>query len=462
MEDDFFLPLLITDIKENTDDEFREAETNGLLHNAANTDVENGPKFENGKEDSISDRVSSSPERTPDVSAKLDASDDKLQFQLAVSKILKKGRVFETQRKSRRVNVLRRKKGTDNELAKNERKIKRILEDLEAFKYISFGTLVGAIVDCVSLEEDSLDLALAKAVERCESSETLKQDLPDEQIVTENVYLKFINSGNIRTNLIELGSKYRSGQLIVKVGKDDKKSDGGENLIESPSPAVVEKRSKQKNKGKIIGKSKKLPERKQKTTAEDIKDKVDEQNSSELVNCLENVDQVARSEIVEINENISKLPLEKEKTNNTNANGRRKERRTNSRKASKESTGLERKKGDGNIQKRKNFIAELKKKGNRLGQRARRELWEKMYGTQADHIKHNLPFRGSIKKVQTKQSRHPVKNATTTDGRSFKNAQVTQPIEDMKNLHPSWQAKKLQKNQSSIVVFEGSKVRFDD
>ncbi|KAJ3045781.1 hypothetical protein HDV00_007907 [Rhizophlyctis rosea] len=100
---------------------------------------------------------------------------------------------------------------------------------------------------------------------------------------------------------------------------------------------------------------------------------------------------------------------------------------------------------------------------NRMGQRARREMWEKMYGARAKHV------QDEEKKKLTERF-----NPTTgggTGGRGGKGrggavgrgggvAAGSDSKQQDESLHPSWQAKKLQK--ASAVPFAGKKVVFGD
>jgi len=77
------------------------------------------------------------------------------------------------------------------------------------------------------------------------------------------------------------------------------------------------------------------------------------------------------------------------------------------------------------------------KKKNRMGQRERQKLWEKNYGKNANHLKKAREMKLKEKK-KDKDSKLP------------------------ENLHPSWEAKRLMKEKSKIVEFSGKKITFDD
>ncbi|KAI8618401.1 BUD22-domain-containing protein [Chytriomyces sp. MP71] len=81
---------------------------------------------------------------------------------------------------------------------------------------------------------------------------------------------------------------------------------------------------------------------------------------------------------------------------------------------------------------------EVKKK-NRMGQRARRDLWEKEFGREANHVKNRAVEDQKAKAAQMARAKAP---AAKTD----------------EKVHPSWAAKKAQRQ--SVAAFSGSKITF--
>lgn len=118
---------------------------------------------------------------------------------------------------------------------------------------------------------------------------------------------------------------------------------------------------------------------------------------------------------------------------------------------------------------------------NRPGQQARRAIWEKKYGTKANHVKNAPPPKARD------DDWDPQRGARGEDERSGKarggragfvrsRAQVTgenaaelgpkKPRglgrkDDTGTLHPSWQAAKKAKDEKKAAKFEGKKVVFD-
>ena len=95
--------------------------------------------------------------------------------------------------------------------------------------------------------------------------------------------------------------------------------------------------------------------------------------------------------------------------------------------------------------------------GNRLGQRARRELWEKMYGNDAVHVKKGIKSRQKFKVIKHRAGQMSNKKQTIHNKTIQEHRKTTET-----NMHPSWEAKRNQKLQNQIVKFEGSKIKFDD
>ncbi|KAJ5825571.1 hypothetical protein N7474_002709 [Penicillium riverlandense] len=112
------------------------------------------------------------------------------------------------------------------------------------------------------------------------------------------------------------------------------------------------------------------------------------------------------------------------------------------------------------------------KRKNRMGQQARRALWEKKYGEKANHVQKEMK-----KQKKNRDSGWDVKRGATDAGRRGRRPQNrrdeqtganTMPLgkaksaaQDSGPLHPSWEAKKKAKEQASTASFQGKKVVFD-
>lgn len=127
---------------------------------------------------------------------------------------------------------------------------------------------------------------------------------------------------------------------------------------------------------------------------------------------------------------------------------------------------------------------------NRMGQQARRKLWEKKYGAQANHVKKQKMGndrdsgwdlrKGAVDAQDTRgkgkgkfgkgrgfsnnprDRGHPSRRPK--DDRQRKPAggrPSSKPAADNKPLHPSWEAARKAKEQKANMAFQGKKVTFD-
>ncbi|OAX78832.1 hypothetical protein ACJ72_06854 [Emergomyces africanus] len=122
---------------------------------------------------------------------------------------------------------------------------------------------------------------------------------------------------------------------------------------------------------------------------------------------------------------------------------------------------------------------------NRMGQQARRKLWEKKFGSGANHLKNQPPEReksrdsgwdmrkGATSRDETRGKRGRGGFPAGMSPRKPKDERVARapnpnferpraaPASDQKPLHPSWEAARKAKEQKSKVAFQGKKVVFD-
>ncbi|RDD46592.1 Serum response factor-binding protein 1 [Trichoplax sp. H2] len=89
------------------------------------------------------------------------------------------------------------------------------------------------------------------------------------------------------------------------------------------------------------------------------------------------------------------------------------------------------------------------KKKNRLGQRQRQQLWIEKYGKEAKCLK-----------KQNKSNK--IKNVPREDKKRIKKVE-TASNQESSNLHPSWAASKLKKQQTAAIsAFQGKRTLFND
>ncbi|KAE8144833.1 Bud-site selection protein [Aspergillus avenaceus] len=119
--------------------------------------------------------------------------------------------------------------------------------------------------------------------------------------------------------------------------------------------------------------------------------------------------------------------------------------------------------------------AEPPRRKNRMGQQARRALWEKKFGSAANHVKQQMDRRGrdsgwDMRRGATDgtegpygrrgQGRGPAGRPHFDGDRPQRGPPRAKP-EDNKPLHPSWEAAKKAKEQKATASFQGKKVTFD-
>lgn len=119
---------------------------------------------------------------------------------------------------------------------------------------------------------------------------------------------------------------------------------------------------------------------------------------------------------------------------------------------------------------------EQPRRKNRMGQQARRALWEKKYGTGANHLKQQPKQsrdrgwdlrRGATDGTEGPRGRRgPVRGAAGRSQHHGDRPQRGPPKQnrmpqDDKPLHPSWEAAKRAKEQKTMASFQGKKVTFD-
>lgn len=96
--------------------------------------------------------------------------------------------------------------------------------------------------------------------------------------------------------------------------------------------------------------------------------------------------------------------------------------------------------------KNKNGPTEPKDRKNRMGQQARRALWEKKFGKNADHVKREEAEQGR------KEVERRIKRGKGVDGKKGDSAEKKGKSTEVKGpLHPSWEAARKMKEQQSKV-----------
>ena len=368
---------------------------------------------------------------------------------------VRKGRVFEIRRLRRRIQQLKKKKGSEQEILKNERKISRLMMEVEVLRNFSIEGPCEKYSKGLEEKFEFLMSITENGPVEHEWLTTLKGDSNSKDDLCYILKLLSMKSvaAKFESNLNDLlkesyvqRSLVRSENISIKAGTSEKWKRKDVKESKHIKDQSNFKRKRKRKRSEVVNGEEKIGDKKL---------------NKEFVN-LENTesDKNERNDFVDCCNKGKHLKDERGKMKNLNKNGEKKKARK------KDQNGFNTNFGS-NDQKMKKFKEKLQKlknrKENRLGQRARRELWEKMYGEDAEHMKKGLKF--GRKDRLNKHRRKGEGNLTNEGGPKGSNRLLKSKKERTtheSNLHPSWQAKKLQKQQNKIVQFEGSKIKFDD
>ena len=386
-----------------------------------------------------------------------------------VKTFVKKARVFQVHRITRRIALLRKKKGDCQQLDKNERKIKRMLEHTELLKKISLDVYAENIAKCL--------------VEGIKSNRTPQEEVSDYQWL-ENGFIERQIDSTVVEKLFKMDSflKYLETLFAKQDISTDKMIDREKteqsNHENNTIKAGIENDSEEEECGKKSDQRTEVIKRKRKSkhdckgvNAKRMKigdkknakfDSIEEHAIDSTVECKEVTVAEEKNGLI-----TTILPENRKQKMTTVINKHYAKKRSDitvSKQAGFKASTSDKEKMD--AKNKKKFADVLRKvqgtRGNRLGQRARRELWVKIFGSEAMHVKRqgNLKRRGK----QRGQADGRNKKARDTDKKKGfeslrKNIKI---VKEEGNLHPSWQAKRVQKHQTQIVEFKGNKVTFDD
>lgn len=345
---------------------------------------------------------------------------------------VKKGRVFEIRKLTRRIQLLCKKKGSEREMEKNKRKVAKILETVEELKHISIDFICGKFSKILqelfekikwNKDEPSVQLNWLEMLGNSFSSEDGEGLLH---------CLRLLNSKSIVAKFNEEIQQYFEVYIV-----GSQISEKGEHLQLEAKQQLTEMKPNKSVPGKGTSSFKRKSRRNR-----------DRKESEEGTHV-----QISQNGTTDTTKRKGEAPYESSKVMKDALPGKFKN--SNTKKRTKDC------KIESKEVKLKNFKAQLRKfknmNGNRLGQRARRELWEKMYGNDAVHVKKGIKSRQKFKVIKHRAGQMSNKKQTIHNKTIQEHRKTTET-----NMHPSWEAKRNQKLQNQIVKFEGSKIKFDD
>eukprot|EP00112_Aurelia_sp_Birch-Aquarium-sp1_P013309 Seg282.4 transcript_id=Seg282.4/GoldUCD/mRNA.D3Y31 product="Protein bud22" protein_id=Seg282.4/GoldUCD/D3Y31 len=399
-----------------------------------------------------------------------------------VKTFVKKARVFQVQRITRRIALLRKKKGDCQQLNKNERKIKRMLEHIEILKNINLDVYSENIAKCLAesiksnrlLQEESSGY---KWLETALIEEQIDSAIV-EKLLKMNTFLRYLGkilfanqdpSTDKETDNEKIDQSNNQTGAIEAHIENDPKEELSEDCTEKSNQETEVTKQKRMSTNYSKGLNAKF------FKIGEVKDvKFDHLDEHETATSIKESTQLPDEECNEVTVAEDKIVLitgtqpENKKQKLATVRNRNSTKKANemtvSKRADLKTNKFDKEKLDAKNKAR--FADALRKvqgtRGNRLGQRARRELWEKMFGSDAIHVKRGdkCEWRGKRKR----QADMGNKKARDTDKRKGfeRSKKKAQTAKEEENLHPSWQAKKEQKHQAQIVEFKGNKITFDD
>ncbi|XP_057303461.1 serum response factor-binding protein 1-like [Hydractinia symbiolongicarpus] len=365
--------------------------------------------------------------------------------------LLKKAKIYEIRKLTRRIETLRKLKGTEQQIEKNNRKVEKLLKEIDAMKSFIIETLTERTVDVFKNSAEEEYREIWRACEEQKNVEALLQTLSraenSDEKYSKMAYLRMLSSKDIvgKLKLISLGvninpkkdknrskralKKNKKNEISKKIRKQKKKEPTTENKATEPhvetksevtsenKSQATDKKLKNKKESKDISNESKGGRGKENTTEKTVRKKKRNVDSFFLDGAVTLTDSGDDSE-AEDNEFSAPVDESKVKTH------------------------------------------ALKK--NRMGQRQRKKLLETRLGKRPNS---NISTKD---RRDRNFSRKPLFSRRSNSG-GFRKQDVehktrrvkTEKKDVDKTLHPSWQAKQKQKAQQHIVAFAGTKITFD-
>lgn len=378
---------------------------------------------------------------------------------------LKRAKLFEVQRHVRRIKQLANKKGTDAQIKKNQRKVERFVKELEFLK-----------------DADVNDIALSIATKGREyEHQNMVGDDHGEVLHQLDTDLKkralgrIINSAKVQKFLQRseanskdfVASANNDGKKQKTVAKEKVKTKALDNTVSvKPRPKEsAEGRDSHTRVPRIEGKQKSADLKLMATTTasgEPEMKKIDVyvSSSEEDQSKLEEEKLELELSLNESDEGDDFL-ASSDLSGNDFATDNDDESSPGLKHKGLEScfvqamSGMNSGKGSNRRHKKgedRGKPGDRKGKKNRMGQRARQKMWEKMHGKSAKHLQKNKQG------INVKGNKEPRKQISR-----FKPQQSFEPASADKPLHPSWEAMRKKRSQETLKVeFKGKRIKFDD
>jgi len=365
-----------------------------------------------------------------------------------------KAKLFEIRRLVRRIRQLSLKKGSEQQLAKNKRKVQRLENQLEILKDTKFEEIMKAIDDDQEVQQTCEENDDAKMLVLCKLIKIVRDEKEKLEKSYENKQASRVMKSKIEASSSK-SSEEDEEEEVLEYKNFPRHLARGE--------GEVEKRLK---KSTVVSK---MPKKRPRCTDDSLDDIGSNIQNPETSPIMSNNTKISvemkneRKERKKMRINPKKQPFNKFEIseNDTNISSDEEELlprnhlSVNSVFIGSLSSGKD--KQDGKMKRdgknRNGKSKDIKKKGNRLGQRKRREQWERLYGKKANHLK---------KEKKNNKMKENRKNYSQKNGVFSKKVKKSTAGNNVSSLHPSWEASKSKRKQENIVAFEGQKITFDD
>jgi len=451
----------------------------------------------------------------------------------AIHILLKKAKIYEIRKISRRVTKLRSLKGTDEEKAKNLRKVEKLLSEMEAMKGFIIEKITERTVDIFKTKseelfqnmwtvccKDSKEVELLLQKFSMEKSEDMFENIAYLKLLSSKDTLKKLKQIANGVNINPVKNKRKSQKSNLKNQKNAKnKFDRGKNVsnkskskdqdlaedksnisvkkvVKTPKIHVLKENKLGKAEEKVNNsvtdenevkenqkslKSKKKESRKPKETvkvnepviqskntpddlpAKPKKKKVQKSSSGDSFflnqqgvenDCSDNEDTVSDDEEFSAPVSLANVNLESNKPKNRMGQRRRKEMyekemQPHKGKFERGSSNRRRDNESSSYNKRDNGGSNYKRRDNGASSYNRRDNGSTSY---------NKRDNGG-----SNYNRKDNPGSKYGNSKTFKNKQAGQSKKGVdKSLHPSWVAKQTMKAKQGITSFSGTKITFDD
>ena len=396
--------------------------------------------------------------------------------------LLKRAKIYEIRKLTRRSNMLRSAKGTEEQQTKKQRKADRLRKEIEAIREFMIDELTERTASALrGKNENELYNEMWEACADPIKVNDMIQILSNkaEENFSDIAYFRMLSSKDV----VEKLKRIASGEnMSTTKPRKKKKGKNNKDLKQPKKPGV--KSGEDKQKPISLGDNQASDE----NSDIEMKSKLDvnKENETEKIEKRSfEKKNITKSKKKENTVRVDKNKTEKieEETNPGKEISKQKAKRTkkddffmdHSVEVSDDenSTGAEEDEEEftAPVINRTDNPDIVPKKKNRMGQRDRKRLQDIKHGRNDPRQRNSFRGRGSDggrgRGGRTSRGRgssyNNRENGIRGRGSSFSKPRVAEKKKEVdESLHPSWQAKQRQKNQQSISGFSGTKITFDD